>query len=85
VKDDSGQQPWSGPARPETIEVGVRRLRDEASALIERVRRGDRLLVTRRRRPVAIVLSIDEAGDFLLAYGEDFVAARMEARTELIE
>jgi prevent-host-death family protein len=71
VQEQTGQ--------PQTLEVGIRRLRDEASALIERVCAGDRVVITRYRRPVAILLSVEEAFDFLLAYGEEFVAARLEA------
>lgn len=65
-----------------TFEVGVREFKDRASEVIERVARGDRAAVTRRNELAAVILSVDEALEFVFAHGEDFVRARRRARED---
>jgi len=63
-----------------TREVGIRELKNKASEVIDRVASGERAVVTRRNEPAAVILSIDEALEFVLAHAEDFVLARRQAR-----
>src|SRR2546423_859666 len=63
-------------------EVGVRELKVHASSLIRLVEGGQRLVVTRQRRPVALLIPISEAREFVLAYAEEFVEMRRIARDE---
>jgi prevent-host-death family protein len=66
-----------------TREVGVKELKERTSEVIERVASGERVAVTRRTEPAAVILSIDEALEFVIAHAEDFVLARGRARDEL--
>jgi prevent-host-death family protein len=44
---------------------------------------GERLIVTRNGRPVAVILGIDSALDWLVASAEEFVRLRLAASAEL--
>jgi antitoxin (DNA-binding transcriptional repressor) of toxin-antitoxin stability system len=50
--------------------------------VIDRVARGERFLVTRRAEFVAVILSVDESLEYVLAHAKHFVAARHRARRE---
>jgi prevent-host-death family protein len=63
-----------------TREIGVKELKNNTSEVIDRVVNGERVIVTRRNELAALILSIDEALDFVLAHAEDFVRARQRAR-----
>jgi prevent-host-death family protein len=63
-------------------EIGIKELKDRASEVIERVANGERVAVTRRNELAAVILSIEEALEFVLAHAEDFVRARTLAREE---
>jgi prevent-host-death family protein len=64
--------------------VGVRDLKAHASAIVERAEAGEAFLVTRRGKPVAVVLPFGiEAEDLILAHAPDFIRLREEGRTEL--
>jgi prevent-host-death family protein len=65
-----------------THAIGVRGLKNRASEVIDRVTRGERFLVTRRAEFVAVILSVDESLEYVLAHAEHFVAARHRARRE---
>ena len=60
-------------------EVGMRALARDVSGLIRAVEGGERLVVTRHGDPVAVILSIDEAVEFLIVHSEEFVRARLDA------
>ena len=63
--------------------VGVRELKAKASEIIERSSRGERFLVTRRGRPISILLPIDDdLEDFILANAPEFIRMRERARRE---
>ena len=64
-------------------EVGVRELKREASRVLAGVVDGERVIVTRNGRPIAVILSIEQAVDLLLTSSEEFVRMRLEARAEL--
>jgi prevent-host-death family protein len=64
--------------------VGIRDLKAHASAIVERAEAGEAFLVTRRGKPVAVVLPFGiEAEDLILAHAPDFIRLRKEGRTEL--
>ena len=61
-------------------EVGVKQLERELSRVIRAVERGTPVMVTKRGRPAAVILPIDEAEDFVLAHVPRFVDARLAGR-----
>jgi prevent-host-death family protein len=63
-------------------EIGVKELKATASAVIERVEAGAAYVVTKRGRPAAVLLPIDEAEDIVLANADEFVRMRREARSD---
>lgn len=64
--------------------VGIRELKIHASDIVERAEAGEAFLVTRRGKPVAVVLPFGvEAEDLVLANAPAFVKLRQEARGEL--
>jgi len=64
--------------------VGVRDLKVHASDIVERAEAGEAFLVTRRGKPVAVVLPFGvEAEDLILGHAPAFIKLREDARTEL--
>lgn len=64
--------------------VGIRDLKAHASDIVERVEAGEAFLVTRRGKPVAVVLPFGvQAEDLILAHAPSFIKLREEARSEL--
>ncbi len=64
--------------------VGIRDLKTHASDIVERAEAGEAFLVTRRGKPVAVVLPFTiEAEDLILAHASQFIRLREEGRTEL--
>jgi prevent-host-death family protein len=63
-------------------EIGVKELKNTASRVIERVEAGERYIVTKRGRPAAVILSVEEAEDYVLAHAEEFVEMRLEGRRD---
>lgn len=61
-------------------EIGVKELKATASAVIDRVESGTAYVVTRRGRPAAVLLPIEEAEDLVLANTDEYVRMRREAR-----
>ena len=61
----------------------VTELGRSASAAVERVGDGERVVVTRHGRAVAVLLSLDDAIAVMLAGSERFALLRREAREEL--
>lgn len=61
-------------------EIGVKELKATASAVIERVEAGTAFVVTRRGRPAAVLLPVEDAEDLVLANADEFVRMRREAR-----
>ena len=61
-------------------EIGVKELKATASAVIDRVERGTAYVVTRRGRPAAVLLPVEEAEDIVLANADEYVRMRREAR-----
>lgn len=61
-------------------EIGIKELKNTASRVIDDVEAGERVIVTRRGRPAAVIMSIEEAEDFVLAHAEEFVGMRLSGR-----
>jgi prevent-host-death family protein len=61
-------------------EIGIKALKTTASAVIEQVEAGGAFVVTRRGRPAAVLLPLDEAEDLVLAHANQYVRMRREAR-----
>lgn len=63
-------------------EIGVKELKATASAVIEKVQGGTPYVVTRRGRPAAVLLPVEDAGDVVLANADEYVRMRREARED---
>ncbi len=61
-------------------EIGVKELKTTASAVIDRVEAGAAYVITKRGRPAAVLLPVDEAEDLVLANADEYVRQRREAR-----
>lgn len=66
-------------------EIGVKELKATASAVIERVEEGTAYVITRRGRPAAVLLPIEEAEDLVLANTNEFVRMRRAGRAAYAE
>jgi prevent-host-death family protein len=63
-------------------EIGIKELKNTASKVIDEVEAGERMVVTRRGRPAAVIMSMEDAEDFVLAHAEQFVRMRLRGRRE---
>jgi prevent-host-death family protein len=63
-------------------EIGIKELKNSASRVLEEVEEGQRVIVTKRGRPIAVIMSMEEAEDFVLANAEEYVRMRLEGRKE---
>ena len=63
-------------------EIGIKELKASASAVIEQVAAGTAFVVTKRGRPAAVLMPIEEAEDTVLANADEYVRMRREARTD---
>jgi prevent-host-death family protein len=63
-------------------EVSLKQLGSNASRVVRAVEEGDRVLVTKRSRPAAVILSVDEAEDYLLALEPKFAPRREQGRRD---
>jgi prevent-host-death family protein len=61
-------------------EIGIKELKTTASAVIDRVEAGAAYVITKRGRPAAVLLPVDEAEDLILANADEYVRLRREAR-----
>jgi prevent-host-death family protein len=66
-------------------EIGVKELKATASAVIDRVEAGAAFVVTRRGRPAAVLMPVEEAEDLVLASADEYVRMRREARAAYAE
>ncbi|HYU61607.1 MAG TPA: type II toxin-antitoxin system prevent-host-death family antitoxin [Solirubrobacterales bacterium] len=64
------------------LEVGVRELSRNTTAVLARVEAGERVVVTRRQCPIAVVLSLAETQDYLLIHSPAVDRMRAEGRAE---
>jgi prevent-host-death family protein len=64
--------------------VGIRDLKTHASDIVERAEAGEAFLVTRRGKPVAVVLPFTvHAEDLILAHAPQFIRLREDGRADL--
>ena len=63
-------------------EIGIKELKATASSVIDKVERGSAYVVTKRGRPAAVLLPIDEAEDLVLANADEYVRQRRLARVD---
>ena len=61
-------------------EIGVKELKATASSVIEQVQAGASYVVTKRGRPAAVLLPIEDAEDLVLANADEYVRMRRQAR-----
>ena len=61
-------------------EIGVKELKATASAVIDRVKGGAAYVVTKRGRPAAVLLPVEEAEDLVLANADEYIRLRRQAR-----
>ncbi len=61
-------------------EIGIKELKTTASAVIDEVQRGAAYVITKRGRPAAVLLPVEEAEDIVLANADEFVRMRRDAR-----
>jgi prevent-host-death family protein len=62
-------------------EIGVKELKATASAVIDEVERGAAYVVTKRGRPAAVLLPVEEAEDLVLANADEYIRMRRLARS----
>jgi len=62
-------------------EIGIKELKAAASQVIDEVEGGAAYVVTKRGKPAAVLLPIDEAEDIVLANAAEFVRMRRQGRT----
>jgi len=61
-------------------EIGIKDLKSGASRVIDEVAGGKSYVVTKRGRPAAVIVPVEEAEDLVLAHAEEYVAMRRRAR-----
>jgi prevent-host-death family protein len=61
-------------------EIGVKELKATASAVIEEVESGAAYVVTKRGRPAAVLIPVDEAEDLVMANADEYLRMRRTAR-----
>lgn len=61
-------------------EIALKELKARASAVIDQVQAGAAYVVTKRGRPAAVLLPVDEAEDLVLANATEYVRMRRRAR-----
>jgi prevent-host-death family protein len=61
-------------------EIGIKELKATVSVVIGQVEAGAAYIVTKRGRPAAVLLPVEEAEDLVLANADEYVRLRREAR-----
>ncbi len=62
-------------------EIGIKELKTNASTVIGQVEDGAAFVVTKRGRPAAVLMPVEDAEDVVLANADAYVRMRREART----
>jgi prevent-host-death family protein len=70
--------------RTAMAEIGVKELKATASAVIEEVESGASYVVTKRGRPAAVLMPIEEAEDIVLANADEYIRMRRDARAAYV-
>jgi prevent-host-death family protein len=61
-------------------EIGIKELKSGASRVVDEVAAGRSYVVTKRGRPAAVIMPVEEAEDLVLANAEEFITMRRRAR-----
>ncbi len=61
-------------------EIGIKELKSRASRVVDEVAAGRSYVITKRGRPAAVIVPLEEAEDVVLANAEEFVTMRRRAR-----
>jgi len=64
-------------------EIGIKELKATASSVIDEVEDGRSFVVTKRGKPAAVIMPVEDAEDLVLANADEFVRMRRRARAEL--
>ena len=63
-------------------EIGIRELKAEASRVVDEVSKGASYVVTKRGRPAAVIVPIEDAEDLVLANADELIRMRRRARDD---
>jgi prevent-host-death family protein len=63
-------------------EIGIKELKNTASRVLDEVAAGEPVVVTKRGRPTAVIMSMEDAEDFVLAHAQEYVEMRFKGRRE---
>ncbi len=63
-------------------EIGIKELKATASSVIDEVEGGSAYVITKRGRPAAVLLPVEEAEDHVLANADEYVRQRRRARAD---
>ncbi|RIK10983.1 MAG: hypothetical protein DCC49_01905 [Acidobacteria bacterium] len=63
-------------------EIGVKDLKAHASEVVANVEGGTAYIVTKRGRPAAVLMPIEDAEDAVLANADEYVRLRRHARAD---
>jgi prevent-host-death family protein len=66
--------------RLHVAEIGIKELKATASAIIDEVEGGAAYVITKRGRPAAVLLPVEDAEDLVLANADEYVRMRRDAR-----
>jgi prevent-host-death family protein len=61
-------------------EIGIKELKSGASRVVDEVAAGRSYVITKRGRPTAVLIPVEEAEDLVLANAEEFISMRRRAR-----
>ena len=61
-------------------EIGIKELKSTASRVIEDVEAGASYVVTKRGRPAAVIVPVEDAEDLVLANADEYIRLRRRAR-----
>jgi len=61
-------------------EIGIKDLKVAASRVIKEVEAGGSYVVTKRGRPAAVIVPVDDAEDLVLANADEYIRMRRRAR-----
>lgn len=63
-------------------EIGIKALKAHASEIVSEVEEGGAYVVTRRGRPAAVLIPVEEAEDAVLSNADEFIRMRRRARSD---
>jgi prevent-host-death family protein len=63
-------------------EIGIKDLKARTSRVIDEVEAGASYVVTKRGKPAAVIVPIEDAEDLVLANASEFVNMRRQARED---